>query len=372
MVRWAGTAALAAAALACACAALPHAASAQEGLQPAFAYGGTDCVEPSVTVPVPVERARAAVPEPYVPRSLSGDPASADVLLAVARCRSLSVDGRALPGGTVVDAGVVIHTPDGTPGAHVYQLWHLSDAREVSARMAAVGVRGGQVAGLAVGDGGPGALETATATVPWSESPYDLGIEAAAGATPAASTTWWHRGPRGVVRLDYTFPRAASRFGTGRVGARAGSPLARLLGGASTSGSGYVGRLDFAGQVRAEQPPAAAPSGSGEAPGPAPAGRTGDDAGSASPSAPSRAARLRVAVTPRRVRAGRRTRLTVRVTRAGRPVRGATVRLGARRARTAASGRARLVVRLRRGRHRLTATPRSGAPARATVLATAR
>ncbi|CAA9466492.1 MAG: hypothetical protein AVDCRST_MAG38-825, partial [uncultured Solirubrobacteraceae bacterium] len=238
----------------------PAAATAQEepALQPAFAYGGTDCVEPSVIVSVPADRARAAVPEPYTPRSLSGDRASADVLLAVARCAALTVDGRTVSGRTVVDAGVAIQSPDGTSGAHVYQLWQLSDSREVSAAMASVGVRGGQVGGLGVQDMGTTAFDRATAAVPWSESPYDLTVEAAAAdASSSSTTTWWHRGPRGVVRLGYTFPRSASRFGSGGVNAREGSPLAQLLGGPSANGNGFVGRLDFAGRVSAERAPAA-------------------------------------------------------------------------------------------------------------------
>jgi hypothetical protein len=350
---------------------LPAGALAQEDptLEPAFAYGGSDCVEPSVTVAVPVDRARAAVPEPYVPRSLSGDAASADVLLAVARCERLNVDGQTVSGRVVVDAGVVIETPDGTSGAHVYQLWQLSDSREVSAAMASVGVRGGQVAGLGVDDASTALADGARATVPWTDSPYDLAVDGAVGdATSASSTTWWHRGPRGIVRLGYSFPRAASRFGAGKVSAREGSPLAQLLGGTSASGNGFVGRLDFAGRVRAERPAASAPPSSG-APGP---GGSAPSSPAPSPSSPPAArgrAALRLAVTPRRVAAGRRVRLTVRATAGGRPVRGALVRVAGRRARTDARGRARVTVRLRRGRHGVSATTRTGRRARTVVVA---
>ena len=65
--------------------------------------------------------------------------------------------------------------------------------------------------------------------------------------------------------------------------------------------------------------------------------------------------RLRVAVSPRRIRAGRRTTLRLRVTDgAGRALQGARIAIGRARARTDARGRARARVRLRRGRPTLT------------------
>jgi endoglycosylceramidase len=67
--------------------------------------------------------------------------------------------------------------------------------------------------------------------------------------------------------------------------------------------------------------------------------------------------RLRVTVRPKRVRAGRRARLRVRVRAGGKPIRGARVRVGKRRAvRTGRSGRARIRARFeRRGARRVVA-----------------
>jgi hypothetical protein len=212
--------------------------------------------------------------------------------------------------------------------------------------MAGVGVRGGRVDGLTVEDAGAGPIERATANVPWAPSTYELGIEAAVPGTASAATTWWHRGPSGFVRLGYRFPRSSVRTGTGRVTARAGSPLAQLLGGTSVDGSGSVTRLDFAGRVTAERSPGSSPSA------PAPSEPTAPGTAPA----PSRQRTLRVVVQPARVRAGRRVRLVVRVTSGGRAVRHALVRVGRRSARTDARGRARLTVRLRAGGHRVSAS----------------
>jgi endoglycosylceramidase len=84
---------------------------------------------------------------------------------------------------------------------------------------------------------------------------------------------------------------------------------------------------------------------------------------------PTRAkARLAVSVSPQRIRAARRVKVTVRVRARGRAVRGAVVRLGGRRATTGKRGRVRLRVRFKHpGRRRVTATARGYKRGRATV-----
>jgi endoglycosylceramidase len=84
---------------------------------------------------------------------------------------------------------------------------------------------------------------------------------------------------------------------------------------------------------------------------------------------PSKArARLKVSVSPRRVRAGRRVRVSVRVRAGGKPVRGAVVRVGGKRAATGRRGRAKLRVRFKHaGRKRVTATARGYKRGRAIV-----
>lgn len=80
--------------------------------------------------------------------------------------------------------------------------------------------------------------------------------------------------------------------------------------------------------------------------------------------------RLRLTVTPRRARVGRRTAFRFRVLSARRAVVGATVRFGRRKAVTDTSGRARIVLVLhRRGLHRAGARRFGFAPGRATVRA---
>jgi Tannase and feruloyl esterase/3HB-oligomer hydrolase (3HBOH) len=88
----------------------------------------------------------------------------------------------------------------------------------------------------------------------------------------------------------------------------------------------------------------------------------GGDVANACPLRPAAAARrakpkLRLRVTPRRARAGHRTRFRFRVTSRGKPVRGAHVRFLGRTKRTGRHGRARMTRRpMRRGVRRATAT----------------
>ena len=86
------------------------------------------------------------------------------------------------------------------------------------------------------------------------------------------------------------------------------------------------------------------------------------------------AARIALRVSPRRVRAGRRTRFSfVARTRAGTRLPGATVRFAGRRAVTDSRGVARMRARLRRpGAYRARATAAGYRPGRATVRATGR
>jgi endoglycosylceramidase len=86
----------------------------------------------------------------------------------------------------------------------------------------------------------------------------------------------------------------------------------------------------------------------------------------------SSCAKLRVSISPRRVRAGRRVTLTVRVRASGKPVRGALVKLAGHRATTGKRGRAKLHARFAHaGRHAATARARGYRPGRAALRVTA-
>jgi hypothetical protein len=77
----------------------------------------------------------------------------------------------------------------------------------------------------------------------------------------------------------------------------------------------------------------------------------GDDGGGGGGSTHARRARIRLTVSPRSVRARRRTVFHFTARAASRRVAGATIRFAGRRARTGRRGTARIVCRLWRGRH---------------------
>jgi hypothetical protein len=109
------------------------------------------------------------------------------------------------------------------------------------------------------------------------------------------------------------------------------------------------------------------PRGEAPSPPPAAAGGGGNDGSTGRTTTPR--PRLRVRVTPRRARAGRRTRFTFRVTTSdGRPAVGALVRFAGRRARTGRRGIARITTTLRfRGTRTVSATLAGAAPVRKSI-----
>jgi hypothetical protein len=108
-------------------------------------------------------------------------------------------------------------------------------------------------------------------------------------------------------------------------------------------------------------------------PGAPPASSQPPKSGPTAPHAKAKASRIRVAVTPRRVRAGHRTLFTfvATVRRGGKrvAVRGALIRFAGKRVHTSRSGHARIRTRLHRaGRHRAAATKRGMLAGSVTVL----
>lgn len=303
-------------------------------------FGGVNCLETAVVVPMPAERLAAFLPAGYVPASQSGLPGLGDLFIGVAECERMSVDGREVGRGAISDVGIGVESPDGSPGAHSYELWELGTSSVQQSLLRRAGIAGAVVPGLDSTDDG-----VLRAQAPWPEQGYSLEVTSPS-PFPAGgdSNQWWHEGGRGRARLAFSFPRLAYRAGAGRVTADPGSTLAQLLGDTDATGLGFGIRFDYEAAVSAERPLAT------ERP----------------PRIEPRARRLRVRARPRRFPLKRRTRIRVRVTRAdAEPATGAVVTLAGRRATTNDSGRALLHIRARRpGRYLLTARLEGARPAR--------
>lgn len=71
----------------------------------------------------------------------------------------------------------------------------------------------------------------ATADIPWERLPYVVEAQTPRPVSlPPGGNTWWHHGPRGIIKIAYTLHDRELAFGSARVSTEEGSPLAELLG----------------------------------------------------------------------------------------------------------------------------------------------
>ncbi len=208
---------------------------------PGLAYTAKGCVEPSalVTIPRVVLEGRLDLPDPFRLRDFA--PGVAAVVVAVASCESVSVGGKHAASGRFSDVGVLIESPDGSAGAHFYQLWQVSDHQDLVALMAKVG------------------MATDTATISFEKSPvsavgtvhsrvsnYKLSVftPPPESGTGTGRNTWWHDGSHGVVRVQNEGTGVAENFGPYVLELAEGSALAQILGSTVLTGVGatvYIG-----------------------------------------------------------------------------------------------------------------------------------
>jgi hypothetical protein len=202
-----------------------HAGAADGG----FSFVGEECPELVAAFSVPAQRADDFVPEGF--QVLVDAMGSATVVVAVAACARITLNGRGAGSAILSDVGIAIHSPDGSAGEHIYQLWQPTDNGELRSLMDHVGMRGGLVkeAGATFLPGLEPVLSAAD--MPWRPSPYTVRTTSAALVPlPPGSNTWWHTGEYGVVRVTYDFLNAELGVGVATVWAEPGSPLAALVG----------------------------------------------------------------------------------------------------------------------------------------------
>lgn len=210
-----------------------------------FTVSGKGCEEQIVAITVPLQRARDVLPAGIQPRPVRGPQGvSTDqvyVYVSHVECDSLRRDDVEQSRDSLSEVAVTIESPDGSPGTHRYHLWSLPGGGDLAASYAALGARAHAVPDArGVIDPLTG-RRSATATVPWAESPYAISTQGSVDQAAAASqATYWHLGPHGLVRTAYRFGPYTTRNATGVVTAKPGSPLERLLGGERSVGQGFV------------------------------------------------------------------------------------------------------------------------------------
>lgn len=195
-----------------------------------FHYEATGCVEPVAGFRIDPATADRFVPEPF---EVHVDELGNAVLgVPAIECDQIAIDGQDAGRALLSDVGIRIESPDGSPGQHFYQLWQPTTNETLHARMRSLGMDTALVpdATFHVDEPLPG-VTTATADIPWERVPYEVEAQTPRPVPlPPGGNTWWHRGPRRIIRIAYTFHDRELAFGTASVSTEGGSPLAELLG----------------------------------------------------------------------------------------------------------------------------------------------
>jgi hypothetical protein len=186
-----------------------------------------DCTVFAGLARVDMARARALVPAEY---TLLDDGGSARMVVRVASCAEVTVDGKS-GGETIVShIGIGLVGPDATVNLNNYTLWYATDNSRLHARLTAAGVNADNSNQLAI------AFADGTLSVSSSSSHTPSFTVEGSATLPVnppvpTSASWWDNGSRGAIRSRTVLPEI--QFGTAStvLTTPADSALADLIGG---------------------------------------------------------------------------------------------------------------------------------------------
>jgi hypothetical protein len=186
-----------------------------------------DCTVFAGLARVDMARARALVPAQY---TLLDDGGMARMVVRVASCADVVVDGDAGSETIVSHIGIGLVGPDATVNLNNYTLWYATNNARLHARLTAAGVNADNSNQLSIALAG-GTLSVSSAS---SHTPsFTVQGSATLPVNPAVPTSasWWDDGSRGSVRSRTVLP--AIQFGTAStvLTTPAGSELSDLIGG---------------------------------------------------------------------------------------------------------------------------------------------
>ncbi|MGB0652404.1 MAG: hypothetical protein ACPGQL_04315 [Thermoplasmatota archaeon] len=213
-----------------------------------FAMDGRGCKELLVNVPATADDVRPLVASGY--QMLGEETGQVTLFAGLQVCDELLLDGIGAGPASTSDVGVLIQSPDGTPGLHYYQLWWLTDHAGLAERLQAMGWDAGYVPETNLTDGRQmDLLGPVAASIPWAGGAYSVTANVLALPLPMdADATGWQDGPFGTVTVAKNL--ASDQFGTGigSIVARDG-PLASALGGGVAQGTALVNLYQMRGMV---------------------------------------------------------------------------------------------------------------------------
>lgn len=186
-----------------------------------------DCTVFAGLARVDMARARALVPAEY---TLFDDGGSARIVVRVASCAEVTVDGKSSGPTIISHIGIGLVGPDATVTLNNYTLWYATDSARLHARLTRAGVNAdmSNQLGLTFADG---ALSVSSASPHTPSFTVEGSASLPAGPPAPTSASWWDNGSRGAIRSRTVLPDI--RFGVSStvLTTPAGSALADLIGG---------------------------------------------------------------------------------------------------------------------------------------------
>ena len=184
---------------------------------------------------VPASSARSLVPSQY---DLAGDDTNALLVVRVASCAEVSVNGKNAGPARTAQIGVMLKGPDASADINNYLLWFVTDSGKLHGALEAAGVKNGNDQQLKLMFEPIGATGTLAIDVDAPRFPaFPLLGSATAPSSPPQSflANWWADGRHGVLRMQTSFQQL--RFGEADLvlTPAADSELAELIGSPSLS-----------------------------------------------------------------------------------------------------------------------------------------
>jgi len=177
---------------------------------------------------VSAARARALVPAEY---TLAGIAPNATLVVRVAHCADVVVDGKSRGPTILSHIGVGIVGPDTSVNLNNYTLWYATDNALLHAKLTAAGLAADKSNSLGIDLGADGTL-TVVSSSAHTPSFQVTGTATLPTAAPVpTSATWWENGRHGAVSSKTVLP--VIQFGTSQtvLTTPANSELAALIGG---------------------------------------------------------------------------------------------------------------------------------------------
>ncbi|MBL8611144.1 MAG: hypothetical protein JNL38_27625 [Myxococcales bacterium] len=212
-----------------------------------FTVDFSGCSEMASLTPVPVANVRDKVPAGY---ALANEAAGTTfIVVRIAHCSGMAIDGEADGAGTVAQVGVNLVSPDGTGDINNYTLWYYTTSRALFQKLKRVGIDEAQwTPGIdyRYTASGPGAPRL-DITVPGNPA-FTVGgpVTATGGPVPFTANWWGDRGDE-RVRMNTTLPAIGFGGATMSLTTSPRSKLGRVLGSGAATFPIFDSYNEFAG-----------------------------------------------------------------------------------------------------------------------------